>query len=1102
MPRAIALLGSLLFVLAGARAGETLSPEQIEFFEKNIRPVLAESCQSCHGPEKHKGGLRLDSRAALMKGGTGGAVIDQDKVDKSVLMQAIRHEGDITMPPKKKLSEKQIADFATWIRTGAAWPGETGAKDADAWKKHWAFQPVREAAPPAMKNAKWAQSPIDAFVLAQLDVNKLTPSPQADKRTLIRRASFDLTGLPPSDADVRAFEADTSPDAFKKIVDRLLDSPQYGERWGRYWLDVARYADTKGYVYDGRETREFVHAQHYRNWVINAFNVDMPYDQFLLQQIAADSLPEKSREALPAMGFLTLGRRFLGNIHDIIDDRIDVLMRGTQGLSVGCARCHDHKFDPIPTKDYYAFYGVFHNSLEKMEPFREPVKNDAFAAYEKGLAERRAKLYDTFEKKKRDAAIRYRARVDEYLVALLDVAKLPSEEFYEIMNANDINPFVVRMWQSYVFKARGTNHPVFAPWLAFADLSEKTFAEDAAALTKKVTSEIPAGAHLNKRIATAFETPPQSMKEVAQRYGAALKAVNDEWLAAVKKAKDANQPEPVKLDDADAEELRLVLYGPGSAVEAPTGTPTSIEFYFTEENVRVELGKLQVEIDKWIIKSDGAPAHAVYLEDRPEPKTVRVFLRGNPRTRGDEVTPHFLKFLGEKKLEHGSGRLELAQAIVDKSNPLTARLMVNRIWNWHFGAGLVSTPSDFGMRTPPPSHPELLDFLATRFMERWSVKDLHRLIMLSSTYQQSSVAREDCAQIDPGNKWLWRMNRQRLDFESLHDSLLAVSGKLDLKMQGKPADLMREPFPTRRAVYGNIDRTNLPGVMRVFDFPNPDMHSPQRFNTTIPQQALFFMNNAFVIQQAQAIAARADVTSLIDPAERIQKLHAILFQRPASEHHVALARSFIEQASAEKPPEKVAAKPGSPWQYGYGEFDEKDARVKTFAALPFYAGDAWQGGTAWPDKELGWVKLTADGGHCGNDHKHDAIRRWVAPADGRIMIEGKIAHAFPQGDGVFARIVSSNNGVVASWSVHNSSAMTNIEGLDVKAGDTVDFVVDLKGTIDYDEFTWAPVIRSMNNEWHTEKDFAAAPKAPADKLNPWERYVQVLLLSNEFMFVD
>ncbi|HYG76464.1 MAG TPA: PSD1 and planctomycete cytochrome C domain-containing protein [Planctomycetota bacterium] len=1090
----------VVLVATVACAGESgsFSPEAITFFEKKIRPQLVENCQSCHGAEKQKGGLRLDSRSAVLKGGNGGVAVIPGDADKSMLMQAIRHEGDISMPPKKRLPDNVVQDFATWIQSGAAWPPDNKTKlDENAWQKHWAFQPVREVAPPPASRAEWIQTPVDAFVLAKLDAAKLTPSQRADKRTLIRRASFDLTGLPPTLDEVKAFEADTSPDSFQKVVERLLASPRYGERWGRYWLDVARYADTKGYVYDGREHRQFVHSYAYRDWVIDAFNKDMPYDEFLMKQIAGEHFAKDDPSSLAAMGFLTLGRRFLGNIHDIIDDRIDTLTRGTLGLSVSCARCHDHKFDPVPTKDYYSFYGIFLNSLERTQPLvKDPQKTEAYLAYEKGLNERIEKLQSAFKKRKEQAMQNYRSRVNEYLVALLEVSKLPSEEFYEIMNANDINPVVVRQWQTFVFKT-SRDHAVLAPWHAFAELKEKDFPEKASGMAEKFAGL----AGLNPRVAAAFKgTPPANMREVAERYGKLFKAAYDEWQAAHKKASDEKRPAPAALEDPAAEELRKVMF---AATEIPAGTPTSVETYLVEENARVELGKLQVEIDKWIISSPGAPPHAVFLQDSETPKISRVFLRGNPRTRGEEAPPHFLKFLGGAPLKNGSGRLELAQFIASRSNPLTARVMANRVWAWHFGNGLAATPSDFGVRSEPPSHPELLDFLAAKFMQRWSVKDLHRVIMLSSVYQQSSASREENERVDPGNRLLWRMNRQRLDFESLHDSLLAVSGKLDLTMYGRPVELMKKPFSPRRTVYGLIDRMGLPGVMRVFDFPNPDMHSPQRFNTTVPQQALFFMNNAFSIEQAQAVASRPDVASLQDPDARIHRLHEILFQRRASEKHLSIARAFVQESSKEpEPPVAAPARPASAWQYGYGEFDETAGSVKTFAALPYFAGDAWQGGKKWPDERFGWVRLTADGGHCGNDRMHDAIRRWVAPANGTINIEGKLAHPHPQGDGVIARIVSSQRGVLASWTVHNHSVMTNLMGIEVQAGETIDFLVSLRSTIDYDEFTWAPVIRTMNMEWHTTRDFGKPLIPPAEKLGAWERYVQVLLLSNEFMFVD
>ncbi|MGV3532161.1 MAG: DUF1549 domain-containing protein, partial [Chthoniobacteraceae bacterium] len=394
-PRFLAVSILLLALQAGSRADDG-----IEFFENKVRPVLAEHCYECHGAEKQKGGLRLDGVTAIREGGDSGAPFVPGKVDESLLITALRyHDKDMRMPPPKdgvsrQLPTAQINDFAQWIQMGAPMPKETiVAKDAP----HWAFQPISQPAPPAVNDAAWGKTEIDAFILAKLDGAGLRPAEAADRRTLIRRATYDLTGLPPTGDEVRDFLADDSPDAFARVVDRLLASPRYGERWGRHWLDLARYSDTKGYVY-GREERFFVHAHAYRDWVIGALNSDLPYDRFLLLQIAADQLVPGNSPDLAAMGFLTGGRRFTGVTHEIIDDRIDVVTRGTMALTVQCARCHDHKYDPIPTRDYYSLYGVFQSSAEKIvqiEP--EPEASDTSAAFRKGYEQRAGKLAKTMQ---------------------------------------------------------------------------------------------------------------------------------------------------------------------------------------------------------------------------------------------------------------------------------------------------------------------------------------------------------------------------------------------------------------------------------------------------------------------------------------------------------------------------------------------------------------------------------------------------------------------------------------------------------------------------------------------------------------------------------
>ncbi len=462
-----------------------------------------------------------------------------------------------------------------------------------------------------------------------------------------------------------------------------------------------------------------------------------------------------------------------------------------------------------------------------------------------------------------------------------------------------------------------------------------------------------------------------------------------------------------------------------------------------------------------------------------------------------------------KVFQKGSGRLELAQAIANRRNPLTARVIVNRIWLEHFGMGLVSTPSDFGLRSEPPTHPELLDYLAARFMdEGWSLKKLHRWLMLSSTYQQISDDNPRSASLDPGNQLLWKMNRRRLDFEATRDTLLAVAGKLDQTTGGHSVELTTEPFSTRRTVYGYIDRQNLPNLYRTFDFASPDTSSPQRFFTTVPQQALFLMNSPFVVQQAKHLVDRPDFKAARNEEQRLRLLYQLAFQRDPAGEEIKLAHQFTESQKAVTPP---SLEPTG-WQYGYGEFDEASRRIKHFEHLPHFTGNAFQGGPTLPDPKLGWVMLTANGGHAGNDLQHAAIRRWIAPGDGNIAIDGNLSHDSEQGDGVRGRIVSSQLGELGHWLVYHGQEKTKLMNVAVKRGETIDFVTDCRANENSDTFAWSPVIKYVNEldktasgqptEWNAQTDFTNTIPPLAESLNVWQKYAQVLLLANELIYVD
>jgi hypothetical protein len=880
---------------------------QAEFFERSVRPVLVERCFGCHGPQKQRGGLRLDSRAGLLKGGDNGPVVELANLPASRLLKAIGYEDDdLQMPPKEqgKLPAEAIAALGKWIATGAFWPASESAADSSAEDKtHWAFQPIRRREIPSVRDAAWPRSPLDNFVLAKLEGQGMAPAPPADRVTLIRRATFDLVGLPPSEEEIAAFVADPAPDAFARVVDRLLDSPHYGERWGRYWLDVARYADTKGYVRLAEE-RRFLFAFTYRDYVVRAFNEDLPYDRFVVEQLAADQLTlGDDKRPLAALGFLTLGRRFTSNKHDIIDDRIDVVARGLLGLTVTCARCHDHKYDPIPAADYYSLYGVFATSEDPIAlPLIETPRTDAATqAFERELATRRQAVDDYEPKQHAALANDLRARATEYLLKALEGRAPPQQPLPHAVG--QIRQIVVDRWVEFIERA-GADDPVFGAWHAFAALKPDAFEAGAAAIIAgwNVPNGKPA-VELNAAIKNRFTAqPPKNMTDVARAYGELLVEVHQRWQNMVASSVAAGTGPPERMADPADESLRQVLY----AADAPPLVDVQEAFwqYLYDQPIQDEIVRRRNAVNQHLAETALGPRRAHSLVELPAPPEPRVFVRGDPTRPGKTVPRQFLEVLSHASrptFAPASGRMELARAIVDRDNPLTARVAVNRVWARHCGFGLVRSPSNFGRRGQPPTHSELLDHLAARFMdEGWSIKKLHRWIMLSSVYQQSSHDRSDYAARDPENRLLWKMNRRRLDFEALRDAWLWTAGRLDRTLGG-PSVRLDAPTANRRTLYGLVDRQELPGMFATFDFASPDSHSAERYTTTVPQQALFGMNGPSVIQWSRDFAARADVQSLADPRERAAHMIQLAWGRAASEREIDLSVKFIEREAADRP---------------------------------------------------------------------------------------------------------------------------------------------------------------------------------------------------------
>ncbi len=704
-----ACLGCLPAALADEKGPPRFAAGDIEFFETSIRPLLAKHCFECHGPGKQESGLRLDSRAGLIAGGDNGPVAIAGDPANSRLVRAISHTSPLRMPPAGKLGDDAVAALTRWVKLSMPWPesaaplrpntqGTTGFRITPEDRAFWSFRPVMPPRLPAVQDAAWAKTAVDRFVLARLEGAGLRPSPPADPYTVIRRLTFDLTGLPPTPEEVAEFVGRISNPSkarggrienpsYEELVDRLLASPRYGERQARHWLDVARYGEDQAHTF---QARQYPQGYRYRDWLVRAFNDDLPYDEFIRQQIAADLVGDDGDKLarLPALGFFACGPVYYGDRQqlDQISDRIDTLTRGFLGLTVACARCHDHKYDPISTADYYSLAGVFAST--------------------------------------------------EYVEA-----------------------------------------PLVPP-------------DEAAAAEKALTAE-------------------ERKKKVRPKY-------------------------PF--------------------------------------------------------------AHA--LKDAASPRNLRVHVRGSADNLGDEAPRRFLEILCRESaapFQQGSGRRELAASIASADNPLTARVMVNRVWQHHFGKGLVRTASNFGLLGERPTHPELLDYLAARLVESgWSLKALHREIVLSAAYQQTSRFNEAGYEADPENRLLWRMNRRRLEVEVWRDAMLAAGGRLDGAMGGPPADLASADH-RRRTLYGFVSRHELNPLLRLFDFPDPNVTAEQRPETTVPLQQLFVLNSEFMVHNARALAARLQSLPAADEGARVRRAVALLYARPARDREVALAVQYLKR---------------------------------------------------------------------------------------------------------------------------------------------------------------------------------------------------------------
>lgn len=861
-----------------------------EAFELRIRPLLSSRCWECHGKELAESDLRLDSRARLLRGGKRGPAIDEKQPQASLLLQAIHHtDPDLKMPPDGQLSAEDAAAMTAWVMAGAPWPESASEKTVAS--DHWAFQPVRKPAVPTAVDSTWCLNAIDHFVAAGQRAHGLNASARADRRTLIRRVSFDLTGLPPTAAEVATFLADRrpEPEALRQVIENYLTSPRYGERWGRHWLDIARFADTAGYrsVELDYNRADRPDAFTYRDWVIEALNRDEPYGSFICLQLAADLLPE-GRDDLRmqrALGFLTVGRRDKRDVHEIMDDRIDTVTRGLLGLTVHCARCHDHKTDPIPTDDYYSLYGVF-CSVEEPQPFPLLSVEDTPSGrdFQKQLQPLQSAVDAFLAKKADDYARESRARLPELMAALAEAESSGQPNSLQPVAYRRKLP--VRLVTSFVGRWRraasdSASARLFYPWNAWKELPRDGFAAARSALLKRVSA---AAGECDPAIAAAVTADqPADLGAVAAGYARVLQ-------------QSLGSGHPVR---GGSEAWSVFLRSPQSPLVCPHN---EVAETLDHEGLK-QLAALEGPVNQLYATHPGAPGRAMVVRERQTPYEAKVFVRGQAESAGPPAPRRFLTLFNDSSAEDyrtGSGRLAMARTIVDPNNPLTARVLVNYVWLKHFGRGLVATANNFGLSGVAPSNPELLDYLAAEFWEQGgSLKQLHRLMLNSAAYAQASANRSPCLALDPSNVWLWKFNSRPLDFECLRDAALFVSGELDASLGGRSVPLEQCAASTRRTMYLFADRMRFDPVRRLFNVPVPKATAPERYQNIVPQQALYLMNNSFVMDRAESLTRLPEFRALHDREQRIAWLFERLLSRPPEAEERRLAAAFLSQELAE-----------------------------------------------------------------------------------------------------------------------------------------------------------------------------------------------------------
>ena len=903
----------VLVSLFAASAAHAQTRDQADFFETEIRPILATKCSGCHGEKVRMASLRLTSPEGVLKGADSGPIIVKGDPESSRLVQVVSYQGSIKMPPTGKLSDKEIAAIGAWVKMGAPWPrpiasgiasvaGESGNEIRSARTDHWAFQPIQDFNPPQVSGSAWIRTPVDSFILATLEKNDLRPAPRADKLTLLRRAKFDLHGLPPARDEIEGFLSDSDPGAFARLVSRLLSSPRYGERWGRHWLDVARYADPN------------LHAWRYRDYVIDALNRDLPYDRFVQDQIAGDLLAagkadEPAARRIIATGFLALGPKSTGErdkvkmLYDVVDEQITTVSRAFLALTIGCARCHDHKFDPISARDYYSLASIFASTktFETIQPqtrlyYQRLVAEDVFLRYQSHsdkVKAKQAQIESILEAGVAEyKAERLHPRLADYMMAVRRI-RLEGAPLAGTARVANLDAGILQRWVDYL-------RPGFRPFLqnwyrsyALTDVSQVR------AIAEEYQKE--------------FQQAAREWREDLRSWTAAVEAAVRTQAAAPRRPsfeafKDRFFAE-VDLPSGSYEE---------SIANGPFTSPRAAREEYVPGTDRERLADLRTELQQLERASPLQPAMAAAVGEGA-PVEQAIFVRGSHQNRGEVVPKQFPVVLAGRNqapVTHGSGRKELAEWLAEPHHPLTSRVMANRIWNWHFREGLVRTPDNFGISGEIPTHPELLDYLASRLVQSdWSVKEMHRLIMLSSAYQMSSRGSRYALEEDPENRLWSRFNRRRLTVEEMRDSFLALGQSLDLAVGGQVHDpvltateeneransRIRAADYRRRTIYLPLHRHKLPSLLTLFDFGDASQSSGQRFQSDIAPQALYLLNSQFVHEQSHALAAYLLAGEDRDGSNRVEQAYLMALTREPTLEELRSGLDFIKDHPAKQP---------------------------------------------------------------------------------------------------------------------------------------------------------------------------------------------------------